>query len=339
MNELTKNTCFQYFSGNVSPLQRKMILEWLEENSSNQEIFYQWLAEWESEHVQFMPDENAAAKEILNRLDCVSVDTVTPGEMIFPKQSFWMLKRKWWVAASVLFVMAASLYLFQDNIRYAKYETVYREVKEFNLSDGSHVVLNANSSLLVPRWGFEKGDRDVTLKGEAAFSVIHTKANQRFLVHTDGQFNVEVLGTEFSVYSRNNTNKVELKKGSVKLLFNKQENLNPILMKPGDIASIGTEGKFLLKHQQPANNFIARKDHRFVFDSTSLNDAVNYIQEFFGDKIIIYDDLLMERRITGSFKAESSEEILSILAEMYNMEILEKGDSLILKEKNKTYNK
>jgi len=174
MSELTKNTCFQYFSGNASPLQRKMILEWLEEDTSNQEIFYQWLAEWEAGHVQFIPDVANAANEILNRIDNVSMDSVHPIETRESKKSFWVQKRKWWVAASVLFVLAASFYLFQDNIRYVTYETAYEQVKEFNLSDGSHVVLNANSSLLIPRWGFETGDRDVTLKGEAAFSVVHS---------------------------------------------------------------------------------------------------------------------------------------------------------------------
>ena len=331
MSELTKNTCFQYFSGNASPLQRKMILEWLEEDTSNQEIFHQWLAEWEAEYVQFIPDVANAASKVLNRIDNVSKDSVHPIETRESKKSFWVLKRKWWAAASVLFVLAASFYLFQDNIRYVTYETAYGQVKEFNLSDGSRVVLNANSSLLIPRWGFETGDRDVTLKGEAAFSVVHTKANQKFLVHTDEQLNVEVLGTEFSVYSRNNSNKVELKKGSIKLLFNKQKELKPILMKPGDIASMGIEGKFLLKHQQPQLNFIAWTEHRFVFDNTPLREAMVSLEEFFGIKIVIIDAELEQKNITGSFKAESADELLAALSKMFSMEIKKEGNSIILK--------
>lgn len=337
MTELNKNILFQYFSGEASPLQKKLIQEWLQDDTS-QELFYKWLEEWEKEHLQFIPDVDMASEKIMNRLDKLSTESNSSAYIFSLKKRPSGIRKTWWVAASVVFLLGLSLYIFHNNFNYIQYQTAYGEVKELTLADGSHVVLNANSSLLVPRWGFNEGDRKVELTGEADFKVKHTKSNQKFMVITNGQLNVEVLGTEFSVYSRNNTNKVELKKGSVKVLF-KQEVYKPFIMKPGDVVNVDIAGKLLVLHQQPANNFIIWKDHRFVFDSATLGDAFNYIQEFFGDKIIIGDDRLKERRITGSIKADSTEEALSILKEMYNMEMVEKGDSLILKEKNKTFNK
>lgn len=331
MTELNKNILFQYFSGTASPLQKKLILEWLQEYP-NQEMFYQWLEEWEKEHLQFMPDTGMVLSKIINKIDCLHSEAKEISvHSIVQKKSLFRTRKIWWVAASVLLVLGLPLYIFRDNINYTKYQTAYGQVKEFNLADGSHVVLNANSSLLVPRWDFEKNDRDVILKGEAAFSVVHTKANQKFLVHTDGQLNVEVLGTDFSVYSRNNSNKVELRKGSVKLLFNKQKELKPIFLKPGDIANIGSEGKIFLKHQQAQPNFIAWKEHRFIFNNTPLREAMVSIEEFFGIKIAISDAFLEQKNITGSFKAESADELLAALSEMFSLEIKKEGETILLK--------
>ncbi len=328
MNELNKNILFQYFSGTASPLQKKLILEWLQVKE-NQELFYQWLEDWEKEHVQFIPELAAASAKVIDRLDKLSIVADRPVNSSFLQKHFPAFRKMRWIAASVAIILAIVAFFIRNDIDRVQYRTAYGEVREFILADSSHVVLNANSSLLVPRWGFGKGNREVELNGEAAFTVKHNPTNQAFIVNTRGQLNVEVLGTEFSVYSRDNSNRVELKKGSVKLLF-KQKDQQPLIMKPGDVANMNVAGRLSVKHQQPENNLIAWKDHRFVFDSTSLAEAVRCIREFFGDKIIIDDGLLQEKRISGSFKAESSEELLSILAELYHIEMLVKEDSIIL---------
>ncbi len=335
MSTLTKTSCFQYFSGDVSLLQRKMILEWLEEDADNEQQFYRWLEEWEAEHVQFLPDISAAENKILSRIDNAFIDPAVSIEAVHFEQRPKIRTHKWLVAASVLFILAASLFVFRNDIRYLSYATAFGEVKEFFLPDGSHVVLNANSTLMIPRWGFKESGRDVMLEGEAAFSVIHTTGNQKFIVHTNGILNVEVVGTEFSVYSRNNANKVELQKGSVKLLFSKESEIAPVLMKPGDVASIGKEGNILLKHGQlQAANFIPWKEHRFIFDNTPFRVAMASVEEFFGTKIIMNDTSLNQKNITGSFKAESAEDLLTALAEMFALELKTEGDSIVLKRMN-----
>jgi transmembrane sensor len=331
MEDPIKHVLFQYFSGTSSPLQKTMIEQWLQEER-NQELFYQWLEEWEKEHVQFNPGITAAVTSVMNRID------EHPGTLAGPVYTVRQLpiplyrRKSWLAAASVLILLTCAFFLFNDRISRVKYHTVFGEVKEFTLSDGSHVILNANSTLLVPRFGFGKGNRRVELEGEAAFSVKHTRSNQKFLVSTEGRLNVEVLGTEFSVYSRNNHSKVELKKGSVKLLFKQQQHA-PFIMKPGDIVNLDMQGELMIKHQQPGTDFMAWKEHRFIFDSTTLEQAAYYIQNFFGGKIIIGNDPLKEKRITGSFKAESSLELLSILTEIYGLELQQQADSLILREK------
>ena len=325
MKELSKNILFQYFSGTASPLQHKLVMDWLQ-HAENRETFYQWLEEWEKEHVQFVPSSLTGAAGIM---DGTVFSLQSAAEAPVKMVSQWRTVFK--LAACVLVVMLAG-WLFRDNILYTRYETAFADVKEITLSDGTDIVLNANSVLQVPRWGFGSGDRNVKMSGEAVFKVKHTTTDQRFTVQTNGQLNVEVLGTEFSVYSRNNNNKVALKKGSVKVLFRETDN-QPLIMLPGDVVDVNIAGNVKLTHKQSANNFIAWKDHRFIFDSTSLGEAVSYIREFFGNAIIIGDESLREKRITGSFRSDSSAEVLSVLCEMYNMDMQRKEDSIILSSK------
>ena len=100
-----------------------------------------------------------------------------------------------------------------------RYKTAFGETRTVTLTDGSQVTLNANSSLRVPRFGFGKRTRDVTLLGEADFSIKHLPDDQRFVVQTDKNFEVVVLGTEFLVNTREKGTKVVLNKGKVRLLY------------------------------------------------------------------------------------------------------------------------
>jgi transmembrane sensor len=254
--------------------------------------------------------------------------TEAPVKNIFAR----VFKIRWIAAASVILALGFFVYGYRESILYVRYQTDFGEVAEFNLADGSHVVLNANSSLLVPRWGFSKGDRKVELQGEAAFDVTHTVNHQKFLVTTNGQLNVEVLGTEFLLYSRNQTNRVILKKGSVKVRFN-DEQRQPVLMKPGDVVTADKAGSLSVKHEQPISNSIPWKEHRFLFDSTSLNEVVTHISEFFGDNIVINGETIGNKTITGSFSATSARELLAIISEIYNLEMEQTKEKLILREK------
>jgi transmembrane sensor len=255
--------------------------------------------------------------------------TEAPVRNLLPRAS-----KTWWIAAaSVILALGFFAYGYRESILYVRYQTDFGEVAEFNLADGSHVVLNANSSLLVPRWDFNKGDRKVALDGEAAFKVTHTVNHQKFLVTTNSSLNVEVLGTEFLLYSRNQKNKVILKEGSVKVRFN-DEQRQPVLMKPGDVVTADKAGSLSVRHKQPISNFIPWKDHRFIFESTSLNEVISHISEFFGDNIVINDKTIGNKTITGSFSATSARELLTIISEIYNLELDQTKEKIILREKS-----
>ena len=332
---MDKSALNRFFLNECTPAERKEVIGWLLD-PQNDLLIKIWMKEnWDLMSLtdtEKKPGE-LDVQQIWNDLSEKLFDGAPVSETPVKNIPARAVKTRWIAAAAcVILALGFFAYSYRESILYVRYQTDFGEVAEFNLADGSHVVLNANSSLLVPRWGFNKGDRKVALQGEAAFSVTHTVNHKKFLVTTNSQLNVEVLGTEFLLYSRNQTNKVILKKGSVKVRFN-DEKRQPVLMTPGDVVTADKAGSVSVKHQQPISNSIPWKEHRFIFESTTLNEVITHISEFFGDNIVINGETIGNKTITGSFSATSASELLTIISEIYNLEIEQAKDKIILREK------
>lgn len=336
MTTLSKNILFEHFAGRTSPLQKKMIADWLQ-NPENQEIYYRWLEDYENDFPQIMADKEKAkafffqkiASETINEIE-TSIDE----EIIIEKniwQSSWF---KWTSAAVILLVSGFTLYFQKDQLIYQNYHTAYGETQSIDLPDGSKVTLNANSSLKHKRFNFgNQAVREVFLDGEAAFSVKHKANNQRFIVRTSQKLEVEVLGTEFSVFARSRGSKVVLSKGKVKVNFLNGTAKRSVMMKPGDLVSLDKTGKTEIKAVKNVNSYTAWKAHRFVFDDTSLEEISYQIAETFGVQIKINSEELANRTITGTFSADKADDLIAILQELLGLQYQKNEDgTLVLSE-------
>src|SRR5690606_17382011 len=103
-----------------------------------------------------------------------------------------------------------------QEVQYASLRTPKGGQYQITLPDGTHVWLNAASSLEYPM-AFTGSERRVIVKGEAYFEVAHD-ATKPFKVETDGQL-IEVLGTHFNVnaYPEEEITRTTLLEGSVKV--------------------------------------------------------------------------------------------------------------------------
>lgn len=200
------------------------------------------------------------------------------------------------------------------------YYTSYNVTKSFILEDSTRVTLNGNSKLEVPRWGFGSYTREVVLDGEAEFAVTHTADNNLFIVHTADNSSVTVLGTEFLVYSRPRGTRVVLNKGKVQLTSAKDPK--PHDMVPGERADVTLSGAIEIKKLTTAelSTKSVWKQHEFKFQSTRLADAAAEMKEIFGVSIIIKNDTLASRELTGTFKAQNADELVNALSEILDMD-------------------
>ena len=322
---LSKQVIQNFFEGKTTRMQNILIGEWLE-NPANRELYFQWLDEWETENPQFTPDvEQAYQRSLftvqdntgLPRLDHAAADT--PVRTSRGTLGGRLFAFKWVAAASVAFIMGA--YLLSDFWLYKQYETGYGEIRTVVLPDSSRVTLNANSVLSVPRFGFGGGTREVRLKGEAEFAVKHTVDHSKFIVRTPDKLEVKVLGTEFIVYSRERGSKVVLSQGSVQLRSLKELNPKPMLMKPGDVATMSMQGTLTLKHSESLSAHQAWKQRLFMFENTPVSEIAYQISEHFGVNVVVADSTLARRTIGGTFNASDPANVLKVLSDVLNARV------------------
>jgi len=159
---------------------------------------------------------------------------------------------------------------------------------QVRLPDGSKVWLNAASKLIYPVSFIGRGQREVTLSGEAYFEIAKDKSHP-FHVKTLKQ-DVEVLGTHFNInsYADEPNIKTTLLEGSVKV--------NDAILKPGQ-QSILAGGKIKVV---PADleEAVAWKNGLFRFENADLPTVMRQIARWY-DVDIVYPAQIPAGTFTG----------------------------------------
>ncbi|GAA4452542.1 hypothetical protein GCM10023189_16080 [Nibrella saemangeumensis] len=330
---VTKELLYTYFSGQATPLQKQLIADWLKQ-PDHQELYFDWLEEWERRMPQYAPDTDTAVDRFRQRMDGLVLPLSTSGDELSsePESAGRLWGRNWLqIAATLALVLGLLGFIVKDYLWYKTYATDYGQTYALTLPDGSAVMLNGHSSLRVPRFGFGESVRQVQLSGEAVFDVKHTVSSQRFVVQTLSNLEVEVLGTEFSVTTRPQGTQVALNRGKVKLHYqatDRQEH--ELVMKPGDWVALDQQGLLKRGSHKDAKQFAAWREQRFEFDNTPLQEVVTMLNETYGFTIKLADDRLATRTLTGTFRARTPDELLEALAQLLNLRIDRQHKTIVL---------
>lgn len=331
---ITKELLFSHFMGKISAMQKQLIDEWASE-MANEELYYTWLEEYENMHPEYAANLDRAITNYHHFLQSNTISAFdeipghTPGKPQPMRRSFLFTA----VAASISLVV---LFLGINNSEIWKYKTLstdYGQTRTFLLTDGSSVTLNANSFLKVPRWGFGKTSRNVFLEGEGTFSVKHTLTNQKFIVQTAREFEIEVLGTEFTVFSRDRGARVALNKGKVQINLREGGGTRKMVMKPGDLITFDKQNHIGRKNTPQPENHAGWQSHRYVFEQTPLQEIVHLLKENYGLTVEVNDKNLLSLTITGTLTADSADSMLELIETVLGLQIT-KQDQLILISQN-----
>ena len=164
------------------------------------------------------------------------------------------------------------------------------------LPDQSRVWLNASSSIKFPA-AFAGNVRQVKITGEVYFEVTHNAAKP-FKVETRNGAALEVLGTHFNINAYDDEPQITatLVSGSVKV---KSGNKNEII-KPGEQAQINANREAKISvHEVNAENVVAWKDDRFVFENEDIQTAMRRIARWYNIDIS-YPQGIPEKTIGGN---------------------------------------
>jgi ferric-dicitrate binding protein FerR (iron transport regulator) len=142
---------------------------------------------------------------------------------------------------------------------------------EITLPDGTHVWLNAASSIRYPTV-FAGNERKVELDGEAYFEVTKN-AKQPFIVRARNKATIEVLGTSFNIsaYENEKSLNTTLLDGSVKV--------NGTILKPGQQARV-TDAVRVTDHAD-IDKVMAWQRGFFNFEGATLEEVMQQLERWY----------------------------------------------------------
>lgn len=165
------------------------------------------------------------------------------------------------------------------------------------LSDGSHVWINAASSVSFPA-KFSGGERRVRVTGEVFFDVAHDNDKPFFVEF--GNAAIKVLGTRFNVnaYADEKYQNVTLAKGLVELEFSNHKQQ----LKPGQEILLDSSGKFKINNADTAIA-LSWKENKFLFRNTDIRQIMRQLSRWYNV------DVMYEDYPAGHFNAEISRDL------------------------------
>lgn len=227
----------------------------------------------------------------------------------------WVLR----VAAAIVLLLGITMFLQVDPFsKEASYVTEFGEQLEFELPDGSQVVLNGNSRLTMGTWG--KENREVFLEGEGYFKVAKDLVDSaKFTVHANG-LDVVVLGTQFNVNSRNDLTEVALEEGSIKLDFKDTDNIAMDLV-PGDVVRYTVPERKVTHSKTQTVQYTSWKDGTLMFKEEYLSEVFKDLSDIYGIQYQLESQDLISRKITGGVPLKNLELALETLRSLYGLKI------------------
>ncbi|WP_251967909.1 FecR domain-containing protein [Parabacteroides sp. AD58] len=185
------------------------------------------------------------------------------------------------------------------------------QTAEVRLSDGTRIVLGANSRLAYPRSFALDAPREVRLSGEARFEVAHD-ANHPFWV-ISGEMRTEVLGTVFDVNAYPGSRaRVILYEGHVRI-GHQQEQLD---IHPGQQAVL-QDNRHLNITSVNLKQAGSWTEGLFDYDNMPLGEVMKHIGTWYNVSITAQSESFLERRIHFRFpRTASLNEVVTALNDL-----------------------
>ncbi len=310
----------KHTAGETNTAERAQVEAWVNESPENKSYFedFKIISEKVSKLKNIQTyNEDAAWNKVKEKLQRKTIP-------FKPERQFSFLR----IAATVSFLILAGFVIFLwlsqpvDVV-----EIVSEEVKlDQSLPDGSVASLHKNSTLTYS-YNQLKKERKVKLSGEAYFDVKHEEAKP-FIIETNDVI-IEDIGTTFNVkaYPDSMSDEVFVETGEV--AFYTKEN-SGIKLTQGQTGVYNRKTKTFATVTEPDTNRLAYKTGIFTFHDADLESIVRNLNQVYDKKLRLKNDALKTCRLNVSFRNESIENIVEILAETLALTITTTENEIVL---------
>ncbi|QHF49016.1 FecR family protein [Pseudomonas sp. S49] len=187
----------------------------------------------------------------------------------------------------------------------ADYVSAPGEIRTVTLADQSQVTLDADSAIAVD---FSHGERHVQLRrGAGFFTVTHT--GEPFVVEAEkGQ--ARVLGTQFEVRLQPHGAQVTVLSGRVGVTADRDGEQQ--ILTAGQQVAYG-EGTAQKLHAVDSEAQLAWRQGWLTYYKSTLADVVEDLRRYYPGRIVLLNDELAARKVSGSFPSKDPQAVLSSL--------------------------
>ncbi|MDE5634956.1 MAG: FecR domain-containing protein [Muribaculaceae bacterium] len=209
-----------------------------------------------------------------------------------------------------------------DNPFYAKEMSIMTNNGERSvttLPDGSEIKLGPGSSLTYSMSSFNDHMRHINYTGDGYFDIAR-RDDVPFTINVN-KFEIKVLGTSFSVKSREHKeySEIYLRDGAIQLMsyITRQQHD----MKPGELAIINNAtGEIDI---QPVSERNAMTQSVLIFKSTELQAIADELKIYYDIDLIIGNEDMASRKFTGSIPTDNLDQAIYILGTAMQIQIEE----------------
>lgn len=296
---------------------------WIAASASNKKYFAELETIWQqSKELEVKSDiDTDAAWERFNRKIKTADYSSAPAKKSFPwlriAAIFILLAVATWFAIDIMQKNSASNQLVSVNSGAI--------IRTDTLPDASVVVINKNSTLAYEK-KFSGKDRKVTLNGEAFFSVSKDKSKTFIIKANDVE--IKVIGTSFNVKTDPSLTEVIVETGIVKVKNAEAE----FELHAGEMIRLEKSKMIASKEKVTSKLYDYYRTREFKCDNTSLKEITTLLNEVYDLNIVFEDVQLEELKLTTTFKNESPDTILQIIAQTFNLKIAKENGKTILKK-------
>ncbi|WP_040626506.1 FecR family protein [Mucilaginibacter paludis] len=189
------------------------------------------------------------------------------------------------------------------------------EHKQLHLADGSEVLLNVGSKLVISK-DFGDKRRDVTLIGEAFFKVAKNP-DKPFFIHS-GNLETRVVGTSFNINAYPDLEKIKVAVLTGKVKVSGMVNGHNKILAQGM-----TKGATLSFYKATGNTELKIEDtelltawssNKLYIDNATISDIARQLQRYYNIKVVNTVAANLKDRYTISFGKESMKVVLQTLS-------------------------
>lgn len=300
----------KYIAGCMEPGRKKEIFTEIEQDPESEKVYNKVKAAW-----AFLASTNQMSEYKIEKSYKKLLTKIELHPSSFRLRMSPLLR---YAAVLILLLGILPLMFYLKNqltnkteLKYTSIVARYKEMSQVILPDSSVVWLNSGTTLTYNN-NYSVNNRDLSLKGEAYFSV--RKNTKIPLTITCGLLKIRDLGTQFNVsaYPEDQKITVVLEEGSVELLHKKDKSFN-YKLKPGEMAQYDEISKNITIKKTNVKDYTVWKDGVLFFKDTPIEDVIKSLERKFNADILVKNPTVYEPVLNATFKDENLTEILDYI--------------------------